>query len=99
MYFYVSDPGPAATQARDAAMVDALAKADQLAAASGVTIIGVISISETWAPMPMSKDYQMAGGMGGADMAAEYAPVPVSPGSTDISVEVQVTYEINQPNG
>jgi uncharacterized protein YggE len=48
----------------------------------------------------MAKDYQMAGGMGGADMAAaEYAPVPVSPGSTDISVEVQVTYEINQPNG
>ena len=99
MYFYVADPEPAARQAREAAMADARAKADQLAAASGVTIIGVISISETWAPMPASKDYQMAGGMGGADMAAEYAPVPVSPGSSDISVEVQVTYEINQPNG
>jgi uncharacterized protein YggE len=99
MYFYINDPAPAASQAREAAMTDARTKADELAAASGVTVIGVISINETWAPQPMAKDYQMAGGMGGADMAAESAPVPVSPGSTDISVEVQVTYEINQPNG
>ena len=99
MYFYVNDPGPAASQAREAAMADARTKADELAAASGVTIIGVISISETWAPQPMAKDYYASGMGGAADMAAEYAPVPVSPGSTDISVEVQVTYEINQPNG
>ena len=99
MYFYINDPAPAASQAREAAIADARTKADELAAASGVTIIGVISISESWSPMPASKDYQMAGGMGGADMAAEYAPVPVSPGSADVSVEVQVTYEISQPNG
>lgn len=99
MYFYVNDPGPAASQARTAAMEDARAKADELAEASGVTISGVISISETWAPSPVSRDYDM-GGSGGADMAAaESMPVPVSPGSSDISVEIQVTYEITQPNG
>jgi uncharacterized protein YggE len=100
LYFYVNDPGPAATQARAAAMEDARAKADQLAAASGVTITGVVSINETWAPSPVSKDfYQQAGGMGGAEMDAAAAPVSVSPGSTDITVELQVVFEINQPNG
>jgi uncharacterized protein YggE len=97
--FYVNDPAPAASQARTAAMEDARAKADELAEASGVTIIGVISISETYAPVPMPKGFDMGRGGAEMDMAPASAPVTVSPGSTDITVEVQVTYEINQPNG
>lgn len=99
LYFYVSDPGPAASEARTAAITDARAKADELAAASGVNIIGVMSISETWAPLPEAQRYDMDMGGAADSMSDESAPVPISPGTTDLSVEVQVVYEIEQING
>jgi uncharacterized protein YggE len=99
MNFYVNDPSGPASEARAAAVEDARAKADELAAASGVTISGVISIDETYSPSPVARNYEM-GGYGGA-MAADSAAksVPVSPGSSDITVQVQVVFEIIQPNG
>jgi uncharacterized protein len=97
--FYVDDPSDAAAQARTMAVEDARAKADQLATASGSVITRVLSINETSSPMPTPKDYYS--GMGGAemDMAAEAMPVPVSPGQTDITVTVQVIFEIEPANG
>ncbi|MEJ7839235.1 MAG: SIMPL domain-containing protein [Thermomicrobiales bacterium] len=99
MYFYVSDPGPAATQARASAMTDARTKADELAELAGVNIIGVVSISESWAPLPEAQRFDIDQGGAADSMSAEALPVPISPGSTDLSVEIQVIFEIEQING
>jgi uncharacterized protein YggE len=91
--FRVDDPSAAEAQARSAAVADARAKADQLAADAGVTIVGVRSISEASfnAPQPIAFD----GGMARAEMAMDTAaPPPVLPGQTEISVTVAIQFEI-----
>jgi hypothetical protein len=91
--FRVDDPTAAEADARSAAVADARAKADQLAADAGVTIVGVISISESGAQPPMPLYYQsdtMA--MGAA--SAEMAKTPVLPGQVELSITVFVQYEI-----
>jgi len=89
--FYVEDTAAAASQARAQAMADAQRKAEELAAAAGLTITRATSISESYAPPPTPVDF------GGADMAMEAraasAPVPVQAGTTEVVVDVQVTYE------
>jgi uncharacterized protein len=98
--FYVDDPSAAASQARALAVEDARTKADELATASGMVVVNVVSITETYAPSPKAQDYGM--GRGGAmaeDAEAASIPVPVSPGQTEISVGVQVVFEIEQAAG
>ncbi len=90
--FRVEDPTAAETEARSAAVADARAKADQLAAEAGVTIIGIISISESGGaqPQPIYMDRaEMA-----FDMAASAAPTPVLPGEVELSVNVFIQFEI-----
>lgn len=95
---YVEDPSSAASQARSMAVDDARAKADELATASGMVVTNVVSISETSAPPPMPLQYDLA--RGGADMtASEAAAVPVSPGQSEIRVDLQITFEIEQAAG
>lgn len=84
--FDVSDRANAERQAREAAVRDARAHADTLAAAAGVTIIGVFSISESgmvtpW-PYPMGREFA-------ADMST-----PVLPGTSDITLSVSIVYLI-----
>ncbi|MEO6350064.1 MAG: SIMPL domain-containing protein [Candidatus Limnocylindrales bacterium] len=85
--FKVSDQTAAEAQARTAAGHDARARADALAAAAGVTITGVASISETsftppiWYGMPAARDE--AG-----------APTPIIPGMSLVSIDVSVVYVI-----
>lgn len=90
--FRIEDPTAAEATARDAAVADARAKADQLAAAAGVTIIGVMSISESGGqqPQPIYLERQEAA----FDMAASAAPTPVLPGEVELSVNVFIQYEI-----
>lgn len=96
--FYVDDPSSAATQARSLAVEDARAKADELATASGMVVTNVVTISEMSSPDPKAQMFDY--GMGGADMAAaESAPVPVSPGQTEVRVDLQITFEIEQAAG
>jgi uncharacterized protein YggE len=97
--FYVDDPSSAASQARQLAVENARGKADELATASGMVVTNVVSISETSAPDPVAQQYDM--GRGGADMAMaqEAAPVPVSPGQSEIRVDVQVVFEIEAAAG
>ena len=87
--FRVEDPGALEVQARDAAMADAKATADQLANAAGVSITGVVSIVETvnQPPMPM---YYAEDAAAGARMAA----TPVLAGNVDVTVAVSVVYSI-----
>ena len=76
-------------QAREQAMASARAKADELAAAAGVTITGVISIVETSGPVPMPVYYAEAAG------AMRDAATPIMTGNVDIEVSVAVVYSID----
>ena len=89
--FRVEDPTAAEAAARSAAVADARAKADQLAADAGVTIIGVISISESGGQQPQPRYMERAA----FDMAAGDAlATPVLPGQVELSINVYIQYEI-----
>jgi uncharacterized protein YggE len=97
--FYVDDPSGPASEARSLAVEDARAKADEYATASGVLITGVHSIVETRAPEPVARDQEFD--VAAADEAGASAnqPVPISPGQSEIRVDVQIVFEIEQANG
>jgi len=84
--FRVDDPTGAEAQAREQAMKDARAKADALAKAAGVSIVGVASISEQSAPTPWPVPY--------AGAARDEAATPILPGTSDVTVTVSVVYLI-----
>jgi uncharacterized protein YggE len=88
--FYVDDQTEAASEAREEAVEDARTKAEELAAAAGMTLGPVVAISEGTAPI-VSPVYDMGrgGGMGMAEAA-----VPVEPGSTTVAVDVTMTFEL-----
>ena len=88
--FRVEDPSMAEAEARAAAVADAEAKATQLAAAAGVEIIGVLSISESGAQQPEPIYYARA--EAAFDTAA--ASTPVLPGEVELSISVFMQYEI-----
>lgn len=85
--FSVSDPTRAAAQARLAAVADAKTRAAALASAAGVTLGSAISITEVSATVPVPIPYAL-------DKAAGAPTTPVQPGTTDIEVDVQVTFAI-----
>jgi uncharacterized protein YggE len=88
--FYVDDQTAAASDARVEAVEDARAKAAELASAAGMTLGPVVAISEGTTPI-LSPVYSMGrgGGMGMAESA-----VPVEPGSTNVAVDVMMTFEL-----
>jgi uncharacterized protein YggE len=85
--FDVADRTAAERDAREAAVRDARARADTLAAAAGVTITGVASISESsstpW-PWPVRGLAQDASG----------APTPIQPGTAVLTIDVAVVFLI-----
>lgn len=91
--FFVSDPSEAASQARQLAVEDAQARADELAAALGTEVIGVVSVVETFAPSPGAEEMVYEADMQGAGRAG--GSVPISTGSTEIVVVVDVVFEIS----
>ena len=88
--FRLDDSIAAEAAAREQAVLNARAKADTIATAAGVEITGVISITETSAPMPMPVYYARDTAMAGA----EQAPTPVLGGTIDLSVSVAIVYSI-----
>ena len=90
--FRVDDPSEAEAEARSAAVADARAKADQLAADAGVAIVGVRSITESSfnPPQPIFFERSVAAGEAAFDTAAP----PVLPGQTEVSVTVTMQLEI-----
>jgi uncharacterized protein YggE len=89
--FFVSDPSEAASQARQLAVEDARTRADELASALGTEITGVVSVVETSAPSPASQDMMYEGAAGGGRGGG---PVPISSGTTEVVVTVNVVFEI-----
>ena len=90
--FRVDNQTAAEAQARQAAMVDAKAKADTLAASAGISIAGVASISETSAPIPYPINYTL-GAAAGAPLDSKVS-TPIQAGTTDVTINVAVVYLI-----
>lgn len=90
--FDVGDRTSIEAQARDAAAKDARAKADVYAKTLGLSISGVSAVSEQ-VSSPVWYGPQFAAGSVAADKAAT-APTPVQPGSTDVTINVQVSFLI-----
>ena len=86
--FSVADPAAAASQARAAAIADAKTRATELANAAGVTLGAATMITEVSAPGPVPYEYR------GAAPAADEAGTPILPGTTEVQVDVEVTYAI-----
>jgi len=86
--FQVADPSGAEAAARTAAVADARAKVEVLAAAAGIRIAGVADIVEGGAPpsFPLAKAARMS-------LAAD-SGTPVAAGTTDVVVTVTVTFRI-----
>lgn len=87
--FTIDDPENLKNEAREAALLDAKAKAKKLAGDLGVRLVAVVNYSEYSSP---SADYTpyYEGDMGGAVEKAS----SVSSGSQDVGMNVTVTYEI-----
>lgn len=85
--FIVTNSGDAAEEARILAVQDAQKRAEELAAAAGLSLGNLVSINETFGPNPIP----MAAGMGGAAMESSVA---IEAGTTTVSVDVQMTWEL-----
>jgi len=85
--FSLANPSAVTTQARAAAVADAQQRARTLAQAAGVTLGAAISITEVNAPGPVP----VAAAAPAAGMAIS---TPVQAGTTQVEVDVQVTFAI-----
>jgi len=87
--FSVSDPAAATAQARTAAITDAKARAKSLAGAAGVSLGAAISITEVSSPSVVPYPY-----LDKAASGAPSNPTPIQVGTTEVEVDVQVTFAI-----
>jgi hypothetical protein len=90
--FDVADRSKAMSEARDLAVKDAQTQAEELAAAAGVTLGEVQTISTAGAQTPVPI-YERAMGGGGA-MASVASNVPISAGQMVLEVDVFLVYGI-----
>lgn len=90
IYFFSTDLTSATAQAREAAVADAQERANQLAAAAGVSVGRILNISEGYSSAPMPVDY----GKGYAAESDAAAGVPIQTGSQSVQISVTMTFEI-----
>ena len=91
--FGLRDNRAAYRSALDAAVADASAQAQALAAASHVRIVRILSIAAGSAPSPRPIQFSRVAPM----MAAAAVPTDVQPSALTVTANVSVTYEIAQP--
>lgn len=86
--YTVADPAAALGSARSQALTDAQRQAEQLAAASGVTLGPILTVVEsTGGSMPGLLRY-------GGETAPAANDVPTAPGTLEYAVQLSVTYSI-----
>ena len=93
-YFDLKDKNASMQWARDKAFADAKAKAEQLAKAGGVTLGKPVMITDnniSYTPGPIMYAKADMAVWGGTNAASTPA---LSPGQTEVTVDVQVVYEI-----
>jgi uncharacterized protein YggE len=89
--FTVDNPSAYREEARELAMADARAKAEQLADLGNVRLGSPTYISESGVSVPAVREF-----FAGAPVPAPaVAPTPISPGETEIRLSVQVAYSID----
>lgn len=89
--FTVENPGDAVSQAREAAIEDARAKAEDLARLTGVSLGQVVTIDEySYTPYPVGRSGEVW-----AEPTDGAAAPPINPGQSTISVQVQIAWELN----
>jgi uncharacterized protein YggE len=87
--FNVADPTESQSQARQQAVDDAKAKAQELAGLNGVTLGEVVSVSEVvQGAVPLFDTASYAQGVGGGGVG------PISPGEIEVTAHLQVSYGI-----
>ena len=86
--FHLNDPTSVQAKARQLAMTDARSKADQLTSSAGVSVKGVATITET---TTQSNPVYFAGAL---DAKSAAASTPIQTGTTDIVIQVSVSYLI-----
>lgn len=89
--FDLEDKVASLAEARDAALADAMSEAQALAAAAGLTLGNVVSISYTDTGYSYPPYYGMGGGGGGG---GEGASTSIVPGLITVSAEVFITYAL-----
>ena len=89
--FTVEDASEANALARESAVLDALAKADQFAALTGVARGSLLFIAELGSSMPSVREFA---GADGAPAIALEAATPISIGELEIRVSVQAVFAI-----
>jgi uncharacterized protein YggE len=89
--FDVTDRTKALSDARQAAIADAKAQAQEVASAAGVTLGSVQSIDVTGGSTPPVPVYQAKGA---GPMVESAASVPVNPGQLTVTISVNVVYQI-----
>ena len=84
--FTIADPAPLLAKAREAAVKDAIDRAQAYARAAGVTLGPILSIGEggSYAPQPMARAMAFK-----AD-----AITPVAAGEASVSANVSISWEI-----
>ena len=88
--FTIEDPSTLRTQAREAAVRDALAKAQQFASLTGVQLGRLLFISESGGAVPVP---YLAGRAFSLEAAKDVA-TPISTGELDVRVNVQAVFDI-----
>lgn len=89
--FSVADATDLQSEARAAAVENARAKAEELAEAMGVEVGNVREVQEySRAPQPRAVERFEEAGMGGG------GSVPISGGSFEVQIEIQVVFDIKQ---
>ena len=95
MGFSIDDDSALKAEARTQAVHQAQVQAEQMAKAAGVKLGGIRLITEVPANNPMPYyNYDMAKGAVGAPAAS--APAPVMPGQQELSLTVDVVWDIAQ---
>ena len=90
IYFEVDDPSSYLDDAREKAVADAKARAEQLASLAGVKLGKPIYITESYHNPVIYRGVEMAKADGGMP-----APTtPITPGETTITANVQIVYQI-----
>ena len=87
--FTVEDPSLYMTQARELAVNDALAKAQQFASLTGVQLGQLVFISESGGA-PVVRDFEVRA----ITLEAAAATTPISGGELEVQVTVQATFGI-----
>jgi uncharacterized protein len=89
--YSVEDTGPLLAAARADAVRQAVAEAKAMAAAAGVTLGPIKSVTDASAPQVVP----FAGAAAASAPAAMGTSVPVQPGTEDVTADVSVTYAVS----